>query len=441
MAHGFYNNEAVASPGDDSQHIVEVDIVQANVFFDGTLNNYFNVKEADQSTKNQYGGEDTSYANDLSNVARMWEPMGKELDGPDLGVYIEGMGTTKFKADSLRGYAFGTGETGIVARAQAAIEPLKELVTEKRGKQGLPAILEINVFGFSRGAATARHFVYLLRSKEARAKQFNNNWRDVYIRVNFVGLFDTVSSEGVYYGNDVGDLGLRFGDFAARRVLHLVALDEYRENFSVTNIASARQASAIIFGASLPIGFELGIPGAHSDVGGGYNCDVGKPETENRYIPPNSTIIEGDGQSVTLPSAQPFVYAQGWYQPSQLHQDARGRWRHIRQISGDYYKVALSIMVDVAEAHTRTQYKKVDIVSKTPEIAQVQSKLRAFAKANVFGLGKPTRMDWALNEQLGDEAAKAFRNKYLHLSFNFEKTGMAPRFKDSQTLERHHEPG
>ncbi|MFY8179677.1 MAG: hypothetical protein ACOVKR_09705, partial [Limnohabitans sp.] len=67
--------------------------------------------------------------------------------------------------------------------------------------------------------------------------------------------------------------------------------------------------------------------------------------------------------------------------------------------------------------------------------------LRAFAKANVFGLGKPTRMDWALNEQLGDEAAQSFRNKYLHLSFNFEKTGMAPRFKDSETLERHHEPG
>ncbi len=149
MAHGFYNNEAVASPGDDSQHVVEVDIVQANVFFDGTLNNYFNVKEADQSTKNQYGGEDTSYANDLSNVARMWQPMYLERDSPDLGVYIEGMGTTKFKADSLRGYAFGTGETGIVARAQAATEPLKELVTEKRGKQGLPAILEINVFGFS----------------------------------------------------------------------------------------------------------------------------------------------------------------------------------------------------------------------------------------------------------------------------------------------------
>ena len=38
MAQGFYNNEGVASPGDDSQHPVEVDKVQANIFFDGTLN-------------------------------------------------------------------------------------------------------------------------------------------------------------------------------------------------------------------------------------------------------------------------------------------------------------------------------------------------------------------------------------------------------------------
>ncbi len=441
MAQGLNNNEATTTPGDESEQVVEVDKVQVNLFFDGTLNNYFNVEEADQATKNKLGGEDTSYENALSNVARMWKPMGKERDGPDLGVYVEGMGTTKFQKDSLLGYATGTGETGIQERAQSAFEPLKLLVTKKRADDGLPAVLEINVYGFSRGAATARHFVHLLSDPKVRVKEFPNNWSRVLVQVNFVGLFDTVSSEGVYYANDVQDLGLRFTDDVARRVFHLVALDEYRENFSDTTIASACVAKSSVNGARVGMGFELGIPGAHSDVGGGYTSDMNKPVKEVRRLPPNEIIKKGYEQSITAPGPQAFVYAQGWYQPSDC-QKKDWPWLHERDVTGDYYKVALSLMVDMAEKHTTAQYAaKVDVVAQEPKIAVMQATLRALLRTNAFVPGKPVRLDWALNKELGEETAKAFRHSYLHLSLNIDKTGMGPRYKDNNSLERHHEPG
>jgi uncharacterized protein (DUF2235 family) len=40
-------------------------------------------------------------------------------------------------------------------------------------------MLELNVFGFSRGAATARHFVRLLRDKDELAKHFDKDWSGV----------------------------------------------------------------------------------------------------------------------------------------------------------------------------------------------------------------------------------------------------------------------
>ena len=66
MEQGFYNNQTVTTPGDDTQHIVTVDKVQANVYFDGTLNNYYNVEQANDAIRQQYGGGETSYDNGLS---------------------------------------------------------------------------------------------------------------------------------------------------------------------------------------------------------------------------------------------------------------------------------------------------------------------------------------------------------------------------------------
>ena len=440
------NGKTTSTLGQDTKFVVEIDKMQANIFFDGTLNNYYNVKKADQATRDKYGGADTSYANALSNIARMWEPMGKELDDPDIGVYVQGMGTTKFKGDSLEGKALGTGETGIKQRAQAAFAPLIEKVERKRGEFGLPLILELNVFGFSRGAATARHFVHLLRNKEEQAKHFKRLWSKVIVKVNFVGLFDTVSSEGVVYGNDVEGLGLAFPNYAAVRVFHLRALDEYRDNFACTTIDSACQALSMYGNQRVTMGFELGIPGAHADVGGSYTTDYGKPTLERRRLVQGSDgyITQWGPTKVLNPPVhgpRDFAYRQGWY-TGHPRETADNSGLHSRQVTGDYYKVALSLMVDMAEQYTTTRYaEKVDIVAKESTVVQVQQRLRRYLNAHAFAQRQPTQRQWALNTELGESVAKAFRHRYLHMSFNEDATGMAPRYTTTTTLERMNVPG
>ncbi|MET3108155.1 hypothetical protein AAKU67_001867 [Oxalobacteraceae bacterium GrIS 2.11] len=441
MEQGLYNNKTMSTLGDDTQHIVTVDKVPANLYFDGTLNNYYNVEKADEATRKEYGGEGTSYANALSNVARMWKAIGLVITGTDIGVYIEGMGTTKYEKDSMKGYALGEGETGIRARAQSAFGPLMDSVKASRGKAGPPALLELNIFGFSRGAATARHFVHLLRDEHEIAKHFTDQWSHVQVVVNFVGLFDTVSAEGINHRNDVNDLGLRFTDESARHVFHLVALDEYRSNFSDTTIASARNATVVYDNHYKPMGFELGMPGAHSDVGGGYLCDVNQGEIEQRHLAPAvvADSVKGTGE---LYGPQAFVYQQGFYRAADMKATPWQPYFHQRTVTGDYYKVALSLMVDMAEKFTVTTYQsRLDMLAREPAIAALQTSLRQLVQDNAFHAGKPTRIDWELNTQLGLERAREFRRAYLHLSANHAKFGMEPRYRDLLTWERHHEAG
>ena len=438
---GLYQNETTTNTIPDSRFRMEIDKIQVNLFFDGTLNNYFNVTTEDQAVIERHGGKETSYDNALSNVARMWDSLDKEVDGPDLGVYVQGMGTTRLQGDDGAGKALGTGETGMRSRAQSAFKPLMDLVEEKRGKQGLPALLEFNLFGFSRGAATARHFASLLRNREEIARHFTSDWSRVVVQVNFVGLFDTVSSEGLLPGNDVDELQLRFEDDSSRRVYHLVALDEYRENFPLTNIASACRAKSEVDSIRAGMGFELGIPGAHSDVGGGYKAGTDKPEPlEVRELRPTQQLQRRNDGSL-VPGPQAFVYAQGWYSKEDQQPTLGKPHRHVRQVQGDYYKVGLSLMVDMAERHTTTQYPdklKVDMQARTPEVAQVQLQLRAFAKDNAFVAWKPARQRWGLEANLGTEQAKAFRRRFLHFSCS-DAFAMQPRYlAGTEQLERGH---
>lgn len=427
---GIYNDSCKSTPGDDTQHEAELDKIEANVFFDGTLNNYYNTEKASAELRQQYGGEDTSYDNALSNIARMWSGLGEELDSPDPAVYVQGIGTTAYQSDSTGGYAFGMGDTGIEDRVDEAFAPLKDKVKAKRGGKGLPALLEINVFGFSRGAAAARLFVFKASDPQERQKYFTDKWSPVLVRINFVGLFDTVSSHGYSltrsYENDRAELHLAMNNSDVKHVFHLRALDEYRLNFSLTTIQSN------VAGGK---GHELAIPGSHSDVGGGYKDD----DKEVRQLTATYQKHTESGEQ-TVPGTRDFVYAQGWYQPSEA--DPPRWWEqtnptHRRTVQGDYYRVALSLMVDQAKKHTTANYPDaLSELSKHPKIKKVQEALLAFAQSKC-------NTCWALDEQLGAAEAKAFRHQHLHHSCKEENlkelkraNADAPRFADDTTLTR-----
>lgn len=416
---GLFTNTTTTTPGDDTQHVVEVDKVQVNVFFDGTLNNAFNIKAPDD-VKGQVGGDGTSYANGQSNVARMWEALDLDPDTPDFSFYVEGMGTTKYQKDSFGGYVAGRGETGIEDRVDAAFEPLVAMLGKKRGQKGPPAILEMNAFGFSRGAAAARLFVHRVQQESRDHKFFVDKWRNVILQVNFVGLFDTVSSHGyLSYSSDVQDLHLQINASKVNRVFHVVALDEYRARFSCTNVRSTVQNGK---------GYEIGIPGAHSDVGGGYTSDLA-PEPEQREI--SETRIKRDVESEqAYRGTKAFVYDRGWYGPNNIPAGARHSDLHERKVVGDYYKVGLSLMVDAAGKYTSAKYPpSLTAPSSVPAIEAVRSQLRTVAQAELTP-------NWVLDEHLGVEAARSFRNQFLHMSFVERTVAHAPRFKNDTELER-----
>ncbi|WP_264530579.1 phospholipase effector Tle1 domain-containing protein [Flavobacterium sp. N502540] len=112
---------------------------------------------------NEFGldrmGTDNSYSNDYTNVARMWQC----CEQKKYAIYVPGMGTDNLMRDSTDGFAFGSGQTGIRARVRNACEQIADKVALKMAESDDATKLTqitLDVFGFSRGAATARNLVY-----------------------------------------------------------------------------------------------------------------------------------------------------------------------------------------------------------------------------------------------------------------------------------------
>lgn len=101
-------------------------------------------------------GVDNSLMNDYSNVARMWQCCNESY-----AIYIEGIGTLDRQKDISAGFQFGSGDTGIRGKVRRGCEELA-----KKIKLYLPVKINgiikvtLDVFGFSRGAAAARNFLY-----------------------------------------------------------------------------------------------------------------------------------------------------------------------------------------------------------------------------------------------------------------------------------------
>lgn len=334
----------IGLPDDDPKPPVPKDKIDLTigVFFDGTCNNKYNLNNSANLSKNpemssrflidgkEYETQVTpppdkdknkSYFGTFSNVAELFESYDEKSTPNTAKVYVEGAGTiepitsadgqivSSGALDDQPGYAFGKGDKGINSKIERGCKMIVDAIkTMKKGdakKKATIGTLTLDVFGFSRGAATARSFVnriekapedgmtdadaalclsnsHLPPSERARVieamTKMISEGKDVNLRkylndrsikiekiiVRFLGIFDTVSSFApgsfvdLNFDNDVKELGLSIPK-EIKKVVHLVAADEYRLNFSLTSITPSKQA------------IELILPGAHSDIGGGYN--------------------------------------------------------------------------------------------------------------------------------------------------------------------------
>ncbi|WP_164875557.1 DUF2235 domain-containing protein [Apibacter sp. HY039] len=330
--------------------------ISYGMFFDGTLNNRRNTEirkkvhkieeyknqaatKEEQKIYQKKSKEDNSFANDFSNVAR------KSLCCKEsYTIYTEGIGTTDEKGDSTAGFAWGRGETGVLAKVKSGCEKLAKKIKEKKENNDKAKYISIivDIFGFSRGAAAARNFAHNLQKKAYTPEiysiygEYNQSYPIDYngipidkswlkdgklppggdlgiallkagldrelieameIRVRFLGVYDTVASYDPY--NLIPDFKkyikkLHLNELGApRKAVHFTAMDEHRENFSLT---------------PMHIGITKEFPGVHSDIGGSYNT-----ETE---------IVEELETSWSLKSKlEPFrkkLISEYWYKDQQL---------------------------------------------------------------------------------------------------------------------------
>ncbi len=113
-------------------------------------------------------GVDNSFSNDYTNVARMYQC----CEQINYGVYIEGIGTLDNSRDVDDGFQYGSGESGVRGKVRKGCgkiaDRIKELMKNAGSKKKLTKIT-IDAFGFSRGAAAARNFVYEINGNK-RAK-------------------------------------------------------------------------------------------------------------------------------------------------------------------------------------------------------------------------------------------------------------------------------
>jgi len=122
--------------------------------------------------------------------------------------------------------------------------------------------INLDVFGFSRGAAQARVFCnWLQQGLLVNGKMFG-----VPAHIRMLGIFDTVASVGPWssgHGDWSSSHNLRIpSESVVKNCVHFVALHELRRNFP---LESVRVNDVLPSHCN-----EHVYPGSHSDVGGGY---------------------------------------------------------------------------------------------------------------------------------------------------------------------------
>ncbi|WP_223648588.1 hypothetical protein [Hymenobacter psoromatis] len=150
-------------------------------------------------------------------------------------------------------------------------------------------------------------------------------------------------------------------------MVHLTAGNEYRQNFSLTDITS-----------SLGVGYELTLPGVHSDLGGGY----AELEEETRHLP--------------WDERQQLV-ALGWYAPQQIQEQEQpvfdpetGQYLYTSHeatgvrlgLRPDYQFIPLRVMADQARQHEMNLFEIANRYAKYAienghELAPVQAAILA----------------------------------------------------------------
>lgn len=423
------------------------------VFFDGTGNNAANTRSTLRAfTANHYrlsdpqtsaileklaregagvsGSGAISYTGYYTNIHWLSERYGRHFSAgsqdAQTALYIDGPGTETGKPDSRRGLAFGVSDTGVVAKTDKAVSLLagsiQSMLNAIRDAQPDDALiirhLRFDLFGFSRGAAAARHFANRVQSEDAavisaiRQGTAGTAFQGAPSgKTRFIGLFDTVAAIGTPangldpHSADPGNVKLTLRPGVAEKVFHIVAANECRFNFALNSVKPAWP--------------ELALPGAHSDIGGGYlpvmeeNLFLTRPAVET--VPDNwpdeksRVYRQAMAQLPALkraPCLAPLlktntVSVSSW-SDDRVSQDRYGQMQKRsyaavtmlgRVVRNDWSRVALHVMLDAAR-EAGVFFESVDPANTemilSGDIAALCDKARGMGKALRDGLTPPS---------------------------------------------------
>jgi len=203
-------------------------ILRIGVFFDGTDNN----KKRDSKKHSE---------SNIAKLSRLYrqgdfkDRLGRHIKGYML--YADGVGSYDSTWESNkhfigRKYEKGTG-AGAAKRIEKMIKDVLEILEKNPhgAKQGEFTKREIDLFGFSRGAAEARDFLNELIDKIIIRGP--KKYKDV--RFNFIGLYDTVASFGEPGNNiNIRPVSNQVGKVDELHLPHGISLSD--ENFGARDI-------------------------------------------------------------------------------------------------------------------------------------------------------------------------------------------------------------
>jgi hypothetical protein len=379
--------------------------ITIGMFFDGTGNNVFNIDnrllntctnmdvgvnaEDAESCSRKLDMSDNgagSYLGYYSNIH--WLNTLYTIDAQikidektdyQVAVYVEGIGTARDKEDSLIGMGIGEVFEGVTKKVDDAISQisnqLKALIVTDNNITCAIDKIQFDVFGFSRGAAAARHFANRVRNQDnviQQAIKTGLNGRNQHGKpageVRFLGLFDTVCAVGSVtnlfdvHGPVNPGVELKLPPDIAQKVFQISAMHEVRYNFSLNSIKD-----------SWP---ELALPGVHSDIGGGYNPNeqeyyfLTEPAGENinvKAVNENTLVYKNTAAKLPDLRANPaleYILPSGevkeecWYdyivdmdaqRAGTIEKRVGAAITLKRIVPNDWSKVSLQVMLDAAQ--------------------------------------------------------------------------------------------
>lgn len=474
----------------------------------------------DLNTKVMSQGDIKGY----SNVAILYSLLNYKKDNDTqlyYNIYVEGSGATDISMSmekNLNGLGFGLGNTGVTALVSKAIHNIYIYLIGRVSQFNSNTNFHFYVFGFSRGATCARLFSHLTtrevgdilkregefgqQSSMAKSLMVNNRLpfmepdflhgnfkinRD-NVTVEVLGIFDTVASIGFikqhdgwtnklswayrmwwfnnYRGNFHYTNARDYGLYAPKenkrikKVIHICAADEFRENFALVNLGREIDPERHL---------EIVIPGCHSDIGGGYIDEVGMDCVVERCHPrdskakatlplhnprlPIGTVIE-EQENLKIEEVgyldKKTLEKLGWIESDdtknivEIDSQYKGKQytmryvednsnvHFIRRVLGGYSNIPLAMMLKFVEVYCSdsTLFKSTD---KTYSYKKIKG-LEVFGKKLEDLASKIGKRFWVIpeNDNSG-EFYRWLRLRYLH--FTSSKSLMHFRLTTSEEKE------